>query len=681
MSRATDRTFASLSLWGVLSSLAAPPVWSLIRYLLFGDQAAAAWPQLARTLWGTPENLALSLFLVVCASLGFWILGTNLRSWREEAARRRQEVQGLEADLASRGRELDELASALNERMKQFHQTNAQLQKSLDQNEIMQLAADSLKEILGYDRVNLLMISPAGDRLEFVASRGTGDDNVAGVSLPMDERAGIIYLTMLNNEPILIRDMRDMPADCHLKPPCDTIPQLRSRSFILCPIVINGQVVGLIGVDNKKQRHALNEGDLDTVKIFAEQAAAALSKIDLLQAVEMLTGEIQSTFAQSLRHRRQFAQMIGEVKRDTSRSTDNVGKLRASSEALFQTVDDASSATSEISAAVHQVSQNLRRLNELMGQAISATREITAAVRATTEHAASSRQMADTVRREALEGVEMVGGNRQGLQKIADAMTASVSAFDALTESTENISGFLNLIKEINQKTQLLSLNASILAAQAGEHGRSFAVVADEIHTLYEETSGSAMAIEGLLEQIHRQTSAATREIGRTRSLVDEGVAVGQKTEQTLQKIAASASRALEFAGSIHASSQEQADNAEQTASSIQKMGDIAAVVSSASQEQALAITRIARQVDDIEGMAGTLAQAAGQQEQSAGHIDDMMDQVQELGQQIFSEIEKRRDESARVIERLDQLKSKPGQRTGEAGVNLVRPQKAHTAG
>ena len=254
----------------------------------------------------------------------------------------------------------------------------------------------------------------------------------------------------------------------------------------------------------------------------------------------------------------------------------------------------------------------------------------------------------------------MVGRAHRGLQTIAEAMSATVIAFSELTERTEHVGGFLTIIKEINQKTQLLSLNASILAAQAGEHGRSFAVVADEIHALYQETSGSAQAIEDLLQQIRQQAGVAGEQIKRTRSLVDEGVAFGQTTEEVLKKINSSAGQALEIAGSIRNASQEQTVNAEHTATSIVRMGEIANLVSHASQEQATAITRIARQVDEIEGMAGTLAQTAGQQEQNIGHIDGMMEQVQVMGLQIFTEIEKRRDESRQVIDQLNQLKNVP---------------------
>jgi methyl-accepting chemotaxis protein len=552
--------------------------------------------------------------------------------------------------------------------MKQFHQTNAHLQQSLDRREIMRLAADSLKDILGYDRVNVLMRTEDGGSLEFIASRGTGHDNVSGTTLPLDTRAGVLFIAMQQrNEPLLIEDMRKMPADYILQPPWDKISQLRSRSFIICPIAVNGVAVGLFGVDNKHKRTELGDSDLDTVKIFAEQVSAALSKIELLQAVELLTGEIQRTFSQSLQHQEHFGKLVSEVKSDTRATATTVGQLSSSAETLYRAVDDTGSATTEISIAVQQVSDNLTRLNELMSQAIAATEEISATSREVAGHASQSHNMAGTVRQDAQDGVVTLTRTRQWLLEITGAIKETTQAFQALTEKTDNVTHFLTLIKEINQKTKLLSLNASIIAAQAGEHGRAFAVVAEEIQGLYDETSQSTLAIETLVSDIRHLTGAASGQLDQTRSLVRDGISIGQAIEQSLKKILDSAANALEIAASINSASREQSQNANHSAASIREMGEIAGMVSLASKEQASAINRIAHEVEGIESMAGSMTQATSQQQESVNHIESMMDQVQVMAQQIFTEIGHRQKESAAVIEQLVRFK-------GERNENLTNP-------
>lgn len=658
MHRSTDRRFIVPGPLLVAAGFFAPLLWACLAYLLFGDPDQTAGPQIAWTLWGSAENLTLSLFLTAMAMLG--ILAAVVRSHAQKTRdhRRRQTEAEAEQHLKQRLAELDQLGSTLNRKMKQFHATNASLQKSLDRREVMRLAADSLKEILDYDRVNVLLCTEAGDALEFIASRGTGNDDVSGTTLPLDQRAGVLYRAMQHHDqPMLIDDMRKMPADYHLQPPWDSVSQLRSRSFILCPISVNGIPVGLFGVDNKYKKTVLNEQDLDTVRIFSEQVAAALSKIDLLQAVELLTGEIQRTFELSLQHRHQFGAMVAEVKDGTRDTSDSVEQLRASADSLYQAVDETGSATTEISTAVQQVSENLGRLSDLMHLAISATEEISAASREIAEHSDQSHRMAATVEQEASDGVEKVIRAHQWLQAIAKAIKETTAAFRALTEKTNNIEHFVTLIKEINQKTKLLSLNASIIAAQAGEHGRPFAVVAEEINTLFEETSQSALAIDALVVDVRQLTDAASTELDTTRSMVREGVAFGRTTEQTLKKIAESAVMASDLAANINKASREQSSNANHSASSIREMGEIAGMVSLASKEQASAIKRIAGQVVDIESMAGAVIQSAGQQQESVGRIDARMDQVEQLAGTIFNEIAERQQQSTLVIKRLSQLK------------------------
>ena len=77
---------------------------------------------------------------------------------------------------------------------------------------------------------------------------------------------------------MLIDDITKMPEEYHLHPPCDSVPQLRSRNFILCPIIIRNQAIGLLAVDNKYKRQRLVDTDVDTVKLFADQISSSMMR-------------------------------------------------------------------------------------------------------------------------------------------------------------------------------------------------------------------------------------------------------------------------------------------------------------------------------------------------------------------------------------------------------------------
>ena len=125
--------------------------------------------------------------------------------------------------------------------------------------------------------------------------RGRGFDP-AGVTLPLDERSGVIYKCFSEKKAYLIDDLGKYPADFRVQPPYDSIKPIRSRSFILCPIVVKGESIGLFGIDNKFTKRTLNETDTETIKLFADQVASAFTRINLLHAIDTLTRELGKTF-------------------------------------------------------------------------------------------------------------------------------------------------------------------------------------------------------------------------------------------------------------------------------------------------------------------------------------------------------------------------------------------------
>ena len=137
----------------------------------------------------------------------------------------------------------------------------------------------------------------------------------------------------------------------------------------------------------------------------------------------------------------------------------------------------------------------------------------TASVQEVEKNASRSKKMSEKVCSEAEHGAQLVAESYDGLQGISLAVDRAVATIEFLAQKGEEIKHTVQVINEINQKTNLLSLNASIIAAQSGEHGRSFAVVAEEIRKLSHETSSSAEAIENLISEIGTATIEAVSHI------------------------------------------------------------------------------------------------------------------------------------------------------------------------
>ena len=150
----------------------------------------------------------------------------------------------------------------------------------------------------------------ARSHLYFVAATGSEGFNPAGVTMPLDERIGVIYKCFSEQKVMLIEDMAKCPPTYHVQPPYNNIRPIRSRSFVLCPIVVKGESVGLFGIDNKFTHRTLNDTDVDTVKLFADQAASAITRINLSVLHRYPDHGARKTFSDLLRNRESYSRYV-----------------------------------------------------------------------------------------------------------------------------------------------------------------------------------------------------------------------------------------------------------------------------------------------------------------------------------------------------------------------------------
>lgn len=645
------------ALTGFVLGILAPLGWGVLRVLIFGSEDRSLWKSFIGDMTLSSENIALYLYMgfgtaVVLAIFGFFI-GRSHQQMQKRAA----DLDELNLTIARQKEEFESRFRDLNQNLKNFHSTNTHIQKSNDPEEVIRLAAESLHTILQYDRVNILMFDEKKTRLEFAASRGSGDEDVSGIHMPFDERAGVLYKALAENRIFLIEDMRKEPAEYHLKPPCNTVHQLRSRSFIICPITVNDEPVGLFAVDNKIRQKTLDDTDVDTVRLFADQVSSALTKIKLLNGIGQLVSELEKTFENILHHREPFSDLIDSLQQGSSSTADTIRHTSESAQIIRKAVDDTGSASTEISAAIGEVSQNLNQLNDFIENSISSMTEISSSSQEVEKTAARSQEMSEKVKDQAEEGVEMVSKSWQGLQNVSEAVNASIQVIENLSHKSEEIDRIIAVINEINAKTHLLSLNASIIAAQAGEQGRSFAVVADEIRTLSEETTHSADAIEKLVNETQTFTRQAVRQINDTRNKLDEGIQLGRATADSLSEILDSSVEAMEMSGNIRRATVEQVRSSQMVAHSIEELGDMSGQVATASGEQEKGIQRIVQSITEIKGLADTLAEASKRNEEESRQTDEAVATVREMATQIFSEMAEKSHNSRHIIESLARLK------------------------
>jgi len=234
----------------------------------------------------------------------------------------------------------------------------------------------------------------------------------------------------------------------------------------------------------------------------------------------------------------------------------------------------------------------------------------------------------------------------------------SYEGIKRLGANSGRIEGFVSVINDITKRTNLLALNASIIAAQAGEYGKSFGVVADEIRNLSLQTGLSTGEITGIIDEIMTESRIAADNVLATKELVRKGVKLGQLTGASLESILESAADALEMTRQIKLASEEQSRAVQSVSQSIETVSSMTMQIFKASKEQAQATKSVARSLDDVKGMSHDMAAAAGRQTVDGADIRAAVESVTKMAEAIFEGIEKRQEESGEVVKELDYIRA-----------------------
>ena len=642
---------------GIILGVGAPVTWLLIKVFFFSGAELSFLAQITSELTSSKANISLYIFMGLGTSLVMGGLGFFIGKSADELGERALELDLLHQEVNSQKELFENRYKILDNNIKNFHQISSRIQKSMDVPEVLALCAEGLHEILGYERVNILAVDESRENLRFVISTGAEED-VRGHRIPLDERSGVIYKCFAEKKLFIVDDISRFPADFHLQPPCNKIKAIRSNNFILCPLVVKGEAVGVFGIDNKYSKRALNDTDVDTVKLFVDQAASAITKINLLKAIDTLTTELERSFSEILNRREEYSANIITLEGAVSSMSSNTKDIASAAEAVQGSVDETSKAVSEISVAIEHATSKLDSLTASTFQSASAMEEISASIKNIEESAVLSHKVSMQVKMRADEGRLVLGETADALAEIQRAVDFSYKGIMRLSENSTRIDNIVNVINDITKRTNLLALNAAIIAAQAGEYGKSFGVVADEIRNLSLQTGHSTGEITSIIEEILRESRAAAENISQTKHLVQKGVALGHNTGESLNTIIASANKSMEMTEEIKLATREQTHGIDLVTKSIEEISSMTAGIFTVSKEQADATRSIAHAISSIRNMANEMVGSTAAQVRGSREIRNSVDGVALMVHDIFRDLESRKLESASVVSELEVIKN-----------------------
>lgn len=298
------------------------------------------------------------------------------------------------------------------------------------------------------------------------------------------------------------------------------------------------------------------------------------------------------------------ARMTGDYKSNFLMYKNKINALGESLEGIIaevtRVITATSTATNDITTSIAEMAAGSEEQSRQTSEVASAVEEMTRTILDTSSHSSSASDSAKKAGEIAKEGGRVVNETIEGMIRIAEVVKKSAETVQALGNSSDQIGEIIQVIDDIADQTNLLALNAAIEAARAGEHGRGFAVVADEVRKLAERTTKATKEIADMIKKIQRDTSGAVVSMQEGTGEVEKGKSLADRAGDSLKQIIEGSEEVVDISIQVAAASEEQSSAAEQISKNID-------AISSVTQESSAGLQQIARTAEDLIRLTSSL--------------------------------------------------------------------------
>jgi methyl-accepting chemotaxis protein len=365
----------------------------------------------------------------------------------------------------------------------------------------------------------------------------------------------------------------------------------------------------------------------------AVNVAMATKQVDhtynnVIEGITTQTGEIKNIIG-SIQHatKSQF-EISDSTEKLSGFSAENVaslqevketaGEISSNIQRLFKATEDSYSVVVQMSQSGKTIAGIAANASSAVEDTSASVEQVGASVREVEEHAAESSRLAEKVQ-EITSGAGMMSvvNAVEGMDNISEEVKKSADIIRRLGIRSTDIEKILSVIRDVTEQTNLLSLNAAILAAQAGEYGKSFSVVADEIRGLSERTSVSTREIGGIVKTIQQDIRDAIHTIDSAQEKVEEGNSLVLNVGAALREILNASIKSTEMTKAIERATEEQSIGLKQITSAVEEIRRMMNGVAKSTKEQDNALSFLLEGTGEVKEVAevskrGSLEQADG---------------------------------------------------------------------
>ena len=318
---------------------------------------------------------------------------------------------------------------------------------------------------------------------------------------------------------------------------------------------------------------------------------------------------------------------------------------------LFQSVEKTSSSTTEMNASMNEMSGRTEVLAGIGDEVLSFVSQMESTASELLSSSQSTADIAQQVREDARAGGMAVGRTVEGINATHDLTMSTAKTIDELQRSVGEISQILTVIEDVANRTNLLSLNAAIIAAQAGEQGAGFTVVADEIRELAERTRGSTKEISTIIKAVQTGSRQAVQKMHVGVAKVTDNVKLAEEAAASLSKIVESATRSFDMATRINRALSEQSQASRRLHEVTSRMSDHISEINRATREQARGTQLMAQESERVRDIAAQVKNATEEQSTAGRGITSALEKIAEDARAMRDLLERQLEETDRIAE------------------------------